>query len=122
MSGLKVITGDGAMKFLDIFRNENDCVKTMFLTIDPNETNIDVNDEKSSRAVVEVLTKLADENDMDILVMNHKQERVQGHLGALLERKATEIYTAKLDESGRLYIVERKIRRYVETKTTNCTN
>ena len=122
MSGLKVITGDGARKFLDIFKNENDCVNTMFLTIDPNETNIDVNDEKSSRAVMEVLTKLADENDKDILVINHKQERMQGHLGTLLDRMATEIYTAQLNESGRLYIVERKIRRYVETKTTNCTN
>ena len=102
---LSVITGDGAKRFAKAVK-ENMCKEDniKFLTIDPDKCDFS-NDEKASHAVVDILQQLAQESNMHIVVViNKKQERLQGHLGATLELKARSVIAFNFTEDGNLYI------------------
>lgn len=111
---VSVITGDGAKRFAEAVK-EDMCAEMNinFLTIDPDKCNF-ANDEKASHAVVDTLHQLAQENNMHIVVViDKKQERMQGHLGAALDEKATTITTCNFTEDKNLHFVDTKIRRNV---------
>lgn len=111
MDELSVITGDGAKRFAEALK-EDMCAEMniKFLTIDPDKCDF-ANDEKASRAVVRTLQCIAQENNMHIVVViDKKQERMQGHLGAALDRKATTITTCNFTEDRNLHFVDTKIR------------
>ena len=108
---VSVITGDGAKRFAEAVK-EDMCseMNIKFLTIDPDKCNF-ANDEKTSRAVIDTLHQLAQENYMHIVVViDKKQERMQGHLGAALDKKATTITTCNFTEDKNLHFVDVKIR------------
>lgn len=111
MDEISVITGDGAKRFAEAVK-EDMCAEMNinFLTIDPDKCNF-ANDEKVSRAVIDTLHQLAQENNMHIVVViDKKQERMQGHLGAALDEKATVITTCNFTEDKNLHFVDTKIR------------
>lgn len=108
---VSVITGDGAKRFAEAVK-EDMCAEMNinFLTIDPDKCNF-ANDEKASRAVIDTLHQLAQENNIHIVVViNKKQERMQGHLGAALDKRATTITTCNFTEDKNLHFVDTKIR------------
>lgn len=114
MDEISVITGDGAKRFAEAVKDDM-CAEMniKFLTIDPDKCNF-ANDEKASRAVLDTLHQLAQENNMHIVVViDKKQERIQGHLGAALDEKATTITTCNFTEDKNLHFVDTKIRRSV---------
>ena len=109
--GVSVINGDGAKRFVKAVK-EDMCAEMniKFLTIDPDKCNF-ANDEKASRAVIYTLHQLAQENNMHIVVViDKKQERIQGHLGAAIDKKATTITTCNFTEDKNLHFVDIKIR------------
>ena len=109
---VSVITGDGAKKFAEAIKEESVIEQEiMFLNIDPDETALSANDEKASRAVVHTLTRLAEQNGIGIVVViDKKQEHIQGSLGALMERKVTNITQCNKRENGKYHIIDTKIR------------
>lgn len=111
MDEVSVITGDGAKRFAKAVKEDMCAEKNIkFLTINPDKCDF-ANDEKSSRAVVRTLQQLAHENNMHIVVViNKKQERMQGHLGVALDKKATTITTCNFTEDKNLHFVDVKIR------------
>ena len=111
MDEISVITGDGAKRFAKAIK-EDMCAEMniKFLTIDPDKCDF-ANDEKASRAVVRTLQQLAQDNNMHIVVViDKKQERMQGHLGVALDKKATTITTCNFTEDKNLHFVDIKIR------------
>ena len=111
MDEISVITGDGAKRFAEAVKDDM-CAEMniKFLTIAPDKCNF-ANDEKASRAVLDTLHQLAQENNMHIVVViDKKQERMQGHLGVALEEKATTITTCNFTEDKNLHFVDVKIR------------
>lgn len=112
---VSVITGDGAKRFADAIKDQTIMEQDIkFLTIEPDSTAINANDEKASRAVVDVLTKLSEQNMMSIVVViDKKQERMQGHLGAMMERRVTNITTINSTNSGKFHVVDTKIREKI---------
>lgn len=117
MDEVSVITGDGAKRFAEAVK-EDMCAEMniKFLTIDPDKCDF-ANDEKASRAVVDTLHQLAQENNMHIVVViDKKQKRMQGYIGEALDKKATDIMTCNFTEDKNLHFVVTKIRGNVYSK------
>ena len=109
-ANVSVITGNGAKMFAEAVKDQmSEESDIKFLTIE--STNFDVYDMKASRAIVDVLMKLSIENNMPIVVVfDNKSGRMKGHLGAIMERKVTDIITANSYTDGIYHIEETKKR------------
>lgn len=108
---ISVITGDGASKFAEAVKEEL-CIEMgiMFLTIDPAECDF-ANDGKTSHDVVEILQKLADENNIHIVVViNRNHAPMRAYIGAELGNKVTDSTTCRYQEDGKMHIFTTKTR------------